>query len=79
MNLTEAVAKRLKEILKEKGMTQYALFKKTGVPQSTISTILSGSVKTIKLSTIFEICEGLEMEISEFFDKNFLKRKAIKD
>lgn len=79
MNLTEAVAKRVKEMLKEKGMTQYALFKKTGVPQSTISTLLTGNVQTIKLCTIHEICKGLEVEISEFFNKPYLKQKSIKD
>ena len=79
MNLTEAVAKRVKEILKEKGMTQYALFKKTGVPQSTISTLLTGNVQTIKLCTIYEICKGLEVEISEFFNKPYLKQKSITD
>ncbi|MBP3582368.1 MAG: helix-turn-helix transcriptional regulator [Clostridia bacterium] len=65
--------------MKEKGMTQYALFKKTGVPQSTISTLLTGNVQTIKLCTIHEICKGLEVEISEFFNKPYLKQKSIKD
>lgn len=77
MDLTESVAKRVKELLKEKGMTQYALFKKTGVPQSTISTLLTGNVKTIKLCTIYEICKGLDIELSEFFNKTYLKQKAI--
>ena len=74
MNLTEAVAKRVKEILKEKGMTQYALFKKTGVPQSTISTLLTGNVQTIKLCTIHEICKPTVFGIYAFI---FIKLVGI--
>lgn len=77
MNLKNAVAKRLKELLDEKQMTQYALSKKSGVPQSTISTILNGDIKTVKLSTMHELCEGLEVELADFFDKEYLKIKNL--
>ena len=79
MKLKQAVAKRIKSLIKEKGITQYELFKRTGVPQSTISTILNGDIKTVKLSTIFEICLGLEIELSEFFDVDYLKSNSIED
>ena len=78
MNLKEAVAKRLKEILIEQGLTQYALFKKSGVPQSTISTILNGDIKTIKLSTLHELCLGLNIELSDFFDCENFKQENLK-
>ena len=77
MNLKNAVAKRLKELLDEKQMTQYALSKKSGVPQSTISTILNGDIKTVKLSTMHELCEGLEVELTDFFGKEYLKFKNL--
>lgn len=77
MNLKNAVAKRLKELLDEKQMTQYALSKKSGVPQSTISTILNGDIKTVKLSTMHELCEGLEVELADFFGKEYLKIKNL--
>lgn len=79
MKLKDAVAKRIKEIIKEKGITQYELFKMTGVPQSTISTILKNETKTVKLSTIYEICSGLEIELSEFFNSDYLKLANITD
>ncbi|MEG2541134.1 MAG: helix-turn-helix transcriptional regulator [Clostridia bacterium] len=68
MLLKTAVAERLRELLKEKGITQYQLFKITGVPQSTISTIMSEKDKTCKLNTILLLAEGLSITASEFFN-----------
>lgn len=79
MELKQAVAKRLKNILGELGITQYELYKRSGVPQSTISTILNSNIKTVKLSTIYEICSGIGMELSDFFDINFFKLENIND
>ena len=79
MKLMQAVSKRLKEILKEKEITQYELFKRSGVPQSTISTILKGDIKTVKLSTIYEICSGLNIEIHDFFNVDYLKIENLDD
>ena len=77
MKLKEAFAKRLREILEERGLTQYALFKLTGVPQSTISTIFNADTKSISLSTIYDICSGLNIEFSTFFDCEILKLENI--
>lgn len=79
MKLKDAIAKRIKEIIKEKGITQYELFKRTGVPQSTISTILNAETKTVKLSTIYEICSGISVELSDFFDCEYLKIENLED
>ena len=79
MRLVKAFSKALKDVLNERGLTQYQLFKISGVPQSTISTILSGENKTIKLSTIYSICAGLNIELSQFFDRSYLKLEQIND
>ena len=79
MNLTQAIAKRLKNICKERNITQYKLHKITGVPESTISTIMNSEIKTIKISTLFDICAGLNIEFSDFFDVNFLKIENLDD
>ena len=36
MQLNEAVSRRLVELMQERGMTQYQLYMKSGVPKSTI-------------------------------------------
>ncbi len=79
MKLLAGVTKRLKEIMKEKNLNQYKLFKLTGVPQSTISTILHGDIKTIQLDTLYDFYAGLNIEFSEFFDVDYLKIENIDD
>ena len=79
MLLKNCVAKRIKELLKKQNLTQYELFKLSGVAQSTISTILNSKTKTINLQTLYQICAGLNVEISEFFDCEYLKLNNIAD
>ena len=79
MKLNEAVAYRIKELLKERGMTQYQLHLKTGVPQSTLSTIMKCSFPSMKLRIIYEICDGLEINLEDFFSSDIFKRENIED
>ena len=68
MELNEAVSQRLSELLTERSMTQYQLFMKSGVPKSTISNIINCTYPSVKLRVIHEICQGLDMTVTEFFD-----------
>jgi len=68
MKLNQAISERLAELLKEKKMTQYQLFMKSGVPKSTISNVINCSYDSVKLRIIHEMCQGLEIEITEFFN-----------
>ena len=43
MKLNQAISGRLTELLKEKQMTQYQLFIKSGVPKSTIGNVINCS------------------------------------
>lgn len=67
MQLNEAVSKRLTELLQEKHMTPYQLYIKSGVPKSTIGNILSCAYPSMKLRIVHEICQGLGLSITEFF------------
>lgn len=53
--------------------------KLTGIPQSTLSTILNGDIKTIKISTLYDFCAGIGIEICEFFDSELFKLKNLED
>ena len=66
--LNQAISGRLTELLKEKQMTQYQLFIKSGVPKSTIGNVINCSYDSVKLRVIHEMCQGLGISISEFFD-----------
>lgn len=68
MQLNEAVSKRLSEFMQEKGMTQYQLFMKSGVPKSTISNIINCTYPSMKLRVIHELCQGLGVSVIEFFN-----------
>ena len=68
MKLNQAISERLAELLKEKQMTQYQLFIKSGVPKSTIGNVINCSYDSVKLRVIHEMCQGLGVSISEFFD-----------
>ncbi|MDE6108132.1 MAG: helix-turn-helix transcriptional regulator [Oscillospiraceae bacterium] len=67
MQLNEAIGKRLRELLEERDMTQYQLYKKSGVPKSTIGNIINCSYDSVKLRIIHEICQGFEINIYDFF------------
>lgn len=58
---------RINELLKDREMTQYQLFTKSGVPKSTLSNLMHCSYDSVKLRIIHEICQGFEISISEFF------------
>ena len=67
MQLNEAVSARLKELLRQRNMTQYQLYMKSGVPKSSIGNIVNCVYDSVKLRVIHEICQGLEINISDFF------------
>ena len=71
MQLNEAVSARLKELLREQNMTQYQLYMKSGVPKSSIGNIVNCAYDSVKLRVIHEICQGLEINISEFFNSPY--------
>lgn len=48
-------------------MTQYQLYMKSGVPKSTIGNIINCSYDSAKLRIIHELCQGLEIDLCEFF------------
>ena len=67
LQLNQAVSMRLAELLKERNMTQYQLYIKSGVPKSTLSNVMSCSYDSVKLRIIHELCQGLEITIPDFF------------
>ena len=67
MQLNEAVSRRLTELLRERGMTQYQLYMKSGVPKSTIGSIVNCAYDSVKLRILHELCQGLGIGLEEFF------------
>ena len=67
VRLNKAVSQRLQELLDKRKMTQYQLYMKTGVPKSTIGNLINCTYDSVKLRILHELCQGLEISITEFF------------
>lgn len=68
MQLNQAISARLMELLQQRGMTQYQLYIRSGVPKSTIGNVVNCAYDSVKLRIIHELCQGLEISLTEFFD-----------
>ena len=57
---------RIEQLCEKKHISRYRLAQKSGIAQSSISTLLNRkSVPTIQ--TVEKICEGLDMTLAQFF------------
>lgn len=75
--LNQAVSQRLCKLLEERNMTQYQLYMKSGVPKSTIGNIMNCSYDSVKLRIIHELCQGLEIGISDFFTSPLFEEDSL--
>lgn len=73
MQLSTAVRQRIINLAIEKDITLHQLSLDAGIPYSTLSSFLNGKSEIPKLSTIFLICEGLNISLSEFFNDKLFK------
>ena len=68
MLLNKAFSERVRQILKEKGLTQYKLSQLTGIYQSTLADILNCKYDTPNFRNMVLIIRELGVSMSEFFD-----------
>lgn len=67
MDTREAVANRIRQLCKQRGITPNGLSNTSAVPQATLKSILNGESKNPGIVTIKKLCDGLEITLSEFF------------
>lgn len=77
MRLVDAVYARIVELVRERQITVNALANLSGIPRPTIVTMTRSS--TVKLSTIYGICDGLQITLREFFDSPLFAPENITD
>lgn len=68
MKLGEAVALRIIELCKQRGISINRLADLSGLRQSTVDSILKGKSKSPRLVTLIKISDGLGVTICEFLD-----------
>ena len=72
-SIGDAVVDRLCKYMNEQGLTQYKLSQLSGVPFSTIKSIMQRRTNDISLKTIIMLADGLKISPSEFInDDSFL-------
>ena len=77
MKLNQAVSLRLQELLQAKEMTPYQLSSRSGVPKSTISNLLHCAYDSVKLRIIHELCQGLGISVTEFFQSPLFEEENL--
>ena len=70
MNTKQAVAQRILELCEERNMAVNALATISGVPPSTIYSMLNEKSKNPGVVSLKKICDGLDISIREFFNSD---------
>lgn len=68
MTIDEAVRERILELCRERDITVNRLCTISGVTQSTVNNLVSGRNRSVTISTIKKLCDGLDITIQAFFD-----------
>ena len=77
MRLVDAVYERIISLAKERTISINALANLSGVPRPTIVTMTKSN--TVKLSTIYGICDGLKITLQDFFNSPLFSPDNITD
>ncbi len=72
MDLQQAVKYRILNLCNERQITLNKLATLSGMPQSTLNSLIDGTSKNPTLLTILRICLGLNIELKDFFDDSIL-------
>ena len=70
MKLSDAIYKRIKYYMNKNNLISlWDLYKVTGIPKSTINSLFgSRKTKIPKLTTLIQICDGLNTNLKDFFN-----------
>lgn len=79
MKLQDAIILRIEELCKEKNLSKYELFKLSGVPQSTLTSIKKKRSGAVKINTLYAICEGFDISLEAFFACPLFYRQNLVD
>lgn len=71
MNISQAVIARILELCRKRNLTVNALCNISGITQSTVNDIISGTTYNAGIATIKKLCDGLDITVRDFFDSEF--------
>jgi len=67
VKISEAISKRVLELLVARNMSQYRLEKIMAIPHDTMVRVMGAKNHSANVRTIFQICRGLDIPVGEFF------------
>lgn len=67
LKVKDAVVKRLKKLCSDRGIKMNTLANISGVTPSTVYSLLDDSHRSITITTIKILCDGLDITLNEFF------------
>ena len=73
MNIAQAVKERIEELCNSKNINFCKLASMSGIPYTTVKSIIYGQSKNPSITTIKMICDGLGISITEFFDTDIFR------
>lgn len=79
MKVSEAISKKLNKICNERGISVNKLANISCLTQSTVQHLINGDSKNPKLLTIVRICDGLNIELKDFFEDPIFKNLDRED
>ena len=66
ITISQAIATRINELLKEQNLTQYKLEQKACLSHDTVKSIMKGKSKGVNLKTVIALANGFEITVYEF-------------
>ena len=73
MTITDAVKQRFEELCYAREINFCKLASISGVPYTTVKSIIYGQSQNPGIATIKKLCDGLEITVTEFFDADCFK------
>lgn len=79
MYLSEAIRKRIENLMKENKTNGNNLALSSGIDRSTINRFLRKQNKSIKIETITLVCQSLNISLKDFFDDKIFNDVEVND
>ena len=79
MKLSNALRQRIAYLAKLKANSLKDLSKKSNVSYSTLTSFMIGKTRILTLSTLYNLCNGLDISLYNFFDDPIFKDVVDED
>jgi len=77
MTVNAAVAKRIIDLINQKGITQYRLEQESGIQHGSMQCIISGRNRTVTLTTVMMLARGFHISLIEFLSDSIFVSEEL--